>query len=619
MINKIKNNKKLIITYFFTVILLFVFSFLFVNGNLLKHKENRGVFSLDENVIVSKSKKSTTIEYDGERYIDKFHFSYKSNKNINIKYKVTYYNKFGRITKKTIEARNSYLTNDAYQKIGKNVRKITMKIDKNIDVYNFSTVNEIHINWYIFIFLSILFLNIYLFYFKRCYFSKKIEKGFLVIALSAGILFIICEPVFPNSSWDDQIHYNNIYKMGTTDTKYSVITKNVSDLELVKDMFDTLDERNNFYDKVDKLNDKTTKYPIGPKYSSFKKLNYIPISIIYLVSDILNLSYVVTFILGKLLYLLLYVTVIYFAIKIIPKHKHLVALIGLIPTSLFMASNYNYDNFIISFSLFFIAVFVKEMSNKTKLINKKLLIISLLGLIIGCFTKAVYAPLLLILLLLPKTKFSSLKNYRIFRLGVISLTFILCATFVLPTISSPSEISDVRGGDTSAKRQIKSIINSPISFTKSFSGNYFINFSDKFIGRKTLTNYSYYENTEVEDVSNNYYILIVILVFFTLVENIDKEYLNKKDKLFILAVIMLVMAFIWGALYLSFTPVGGEIIKGVQGRYFIPLLLPLLLLFKTDKINHKIDEITYSSILYYGMIFVLFVSIFSKIVLNYCL
>ena len=32
---------------------------------------------------------------------------------------------------------------------------------------------------------------------------------------------------------------------------------------------------------------------------------------------------------------------------------------------------------------------------------------------------------------------------------------------------------------------------------------------------------------------------------------------------------------IFSALYAQWTPVGNDVVKGVQGRYFIPLLLPL--------------------------------------------
>ena len=42
-------------------------------------------------------------------------------------------------------------------------------------------------------------------------------------------------------------------------------------------------------------------------------------------------------------------------------------------------------------------------------------------------------------------------------------------------------------------------------------------------------------------------------------------------------------AVIWTSMYVSYTPVGAAEIRGVQGRYFTPLLLPLLLCLCSEK------------------------------------
>ena len=238
--------------------------------------------------------------------------------------------------------------------------------------------------------------------------------------------------------------------------------------------------------------------------------------------------------------------------------------------------------------------------------------------IIACFTKAIYAPLIMIFLLLPKEKFENIKKYKLFRIGIILITILLCATFVIPTVTNPSEISDTRGGDASEKRQIKSIIHSPISFVNSFTGNYYYNFSEKVLGKDTIYSFSYYDTEEKISLSNGFALLIIMLLFFILTDNSKDEYLKPKEKIYIMFIILIIIAFIWGALYLSFTPVGDEIIKGVQGRYFIPLILPFAICFMTNKIINNIERVKYSSFLYFGMIYILYEMIFTKIILLYC-
>lgn len=612
---KIRNNYKLILLYLITIVILFGFSFLIVNLHLIKNKSNVGVFDLKSSKHETKEKEVYDID-NINRYVDTISFDYNTNNNIGIKYKIKYLNKYGKESEESIKTSNTSRLNKSYETIRKNVVSIKIITDNDSNIKNIKVVNKYQINLYLYLFLCILFLNIYMFIFKRNYFSKKIEKGFLLISLSVGLLLIICQPPFLNASWDDQIHFKNVYSLGNDDEKYTEIANDYSILNYNFGMFNTVEERRSMVDYVNK-NLSNTSIPIQNKYPSYNKICYLPVSLLFIICDYLNVPFIIMFLLGKLLFLIIYTTIVYFAIKLIPRYKHLLCLIGLLPTSLFLASNFSYDTIINSFILLFMAVFVRE-KNSNEPINGRLIIISLLGTIIACFTKAIYAPLILIMLLLPKEKFSNIKKCRLFRLGIIIITFLLCATFVLPTITNPAEVSDTRGGDTSEKRQIKSIIDNPISFVETFSENYLINMSNKLIGYNTTTTFAYYDK-KTNIISNTYIILLILLFFYTLIEKANKALLKIKEKIYILFIILFIMAFIWGAMYLSFTQVGSEGIAGVQGRYFIPLLFPLLLLFKTDKIESKINDIAFSSILYFGITFVEFTLILYRIVLLYCL
>ena len=50
---------------------------------------------------------------------------------------------------------------------------------------------------------------------------------------------------------------------------------------------------------------------------------------------------------------------------------------------------------------------------------------------------------------------------------------------------------------------------------------------------------------------------------------------------------------IWTSMYIFFTPVGFSGINGVQARYFVPLLIPLYLLFNTKYIQNNIPKRVY--------------------------
>jgi uncharacterized membrane protein len=59
--------------------------------------------------------------------------------------------------------------------------------------------------------------------------------------------------------------------------------------------------------------------------------------------------------------------------------------------------------------------------------------------------------------------------------------------------------------------------------------------------------------------------------------------LDRKSKLFDLAINIIIFLGILLALYISWTGTGSSVIEGVQGRYFLPLLLPFSFVFMTKK------------------------------------
>ena len=79
-----------------------------------------------------------------------------------------------------------------------------------------------------------------------------------------------------------------------------------------------------------------------------------------------------------------------------------------------------------------------------------------------------------------------------------------------------------------------------------------------------------------------------------------------------------VLVLIWTAMYLAFTEVGEVVIKGVQGRYYIPLLLPLLMVFYTDKIHTKWKEENYNLVMFMIVLLIWHLALYSRFLIPYC-
>ena len=109
---------------------------------------------------------------------------------------------------------------------------------------------------------------------------------------------------------------------------------------------------------------------------------------------------------------------------------------------------------------------------------------------------------------------------------------------------------------------------------------------------------------------NYFYINSIVFIFLLLLFSGENKF-DKKSRLWNLAISIIIFIGILLALYTSWTEVNARIISGVQGRYFLPLLLPLSLVFMTKKIYITISEEfveIFSNIIIISYIFTLLVA-----------
>lgn len=92
----------------------------------------------------------------------------------------------------------------------------------------------------------------------------------------------------------------------------------------------------------------------------------------------------------------------------------------------------------------------------------------LLCLTIGCLPKAIYFPVFLMCLFMPREKFASRRQHRWYVLAVVAVTALVAFTFVAPFLFSQGgaeQFNDTRGGsDVNAGEQISFILSDPIYY-----------------------------------------------------------------------------------------------------------------------------------------------------------
>jgi len=86
-------------------------------------------------------------------------------------------------------------------------------------------------------------------------------------------------------------------------------------------------------------------------------------------------------------------------------------------------------------------------------------------------------------------------------------------------------------------------------------------------------------------------ILGVVLVVLAVAPEKESIRLKTGSKFWIAMVWMAVLAMTWGSMYLGYNKVGNNLITGFQGRYFIPIILLMLVSLENRHFEREIFDL----------------------------
>lgn len=310
----------------------------------------------------------------------------------------------------------------------------------------------------------------------------------------------------------------------------------------------------------------------------------------------LNSIYLVLF--GRMANLILFILFGTLGIYFMPKFKEFIFLVSLLPTTIELAASYSYDAVMISSMIFFVSYVFFLAHEKKEFDIKDLVIVSLIaGLVLPC--KMVYFPMLLMLFSIPLYKFKfrgkvdgKIKKENIAFFLASAVVVLLSWVFAMYLVNR----STVVGYSTSNTSSLE------WAGEESYTIGYLLHNKLKAVKlfyNTLLLQLEYYHKTmfgaylgHADDVVGIPYIGFLVLnigmIFSVFGEAKEKQLLVKERVLtgisifFVIFLVLLSMLIAW-------TPISSEFIEGVSGRYFIPVLLPLLMICRNNKIAIK-DE-----------------------------
>lgn len=555
-------------------------------------------------------------------YVNKLEYGYQAQSGFQERVVVDTVNGFGNEQSVVIENKSHPLLKRSVMNIQSYADSLVLELPEGVTVTYLQLNNGLVFNVLRFFFVFVVLVLIYSVVIFREYLARKIEVGFLVLSFAFGS-FIILSLQTSFASWDEQIHFNSVYTTSTlgstveyTQTADEVVnlTGPIVSAPLAGSLEESQDIRN-YFDAHHDYNSIVLSLPKS-LFLHTNELAYLPGNLFYRAAEMLNLPFSAAFCLGKFGNLLMYCLIVFFAIRMIPVGKRIMTAIALMPTPVLLASSYSYDPMITACTMLGIAVIFAELAQPDKPFSMKNAIVFTVAMLLASFPKAVYIPLILLALLLPKQKFASKRNRYLFKGGILLLFLLMMGTFVLPALSGGLSSGDPRGGDTSPSGQILSMLTHLFTTVQLYFNNIVGTLGEKFLGMNSLGDFAY--AGLIQDY--NLVLLIVGLILFTVftdtngAENAGEKFLGKQQKITLFVLTVVVSLLIWTAMYLSFTPVGRMEIAGVQGRYFIPLMLPLFFVIRTPLIQCKIKTAAYNAVVLSVSTLILTVGIYQNFI-----
>jgi len=337
---------------------------------------------------------------------------------------------------------------------------------------------------------------------------------------------------------------------------------------------------------------------------------YIPHAVFLKLSRMLNMPFDWQYGMGKLGSLVFYTLILALAMKISKSGKKFIAVLGLMPTPLFLAEEYSYDGFIMGFLFLGFILWLNELFSEEPLTWYSALFM------MGCFvagswSKQIYIFMILLLCFLPSRKFKSKKSMLLFK-GMTVAVMLLILYSIINAVGAPKNLNiggigtgvdyditmagDLRVQGVSMIGQIQHILQNPLIYTKLLLTSLTKTLWDYTLGMRPWLDLAYCGSFSAKFS----WVTGILLLFtgFVKVENESTLVLSPRYKGLVAFMFFGIACVIWTSLYATYSKVGAGSIAGVQARYYIPLMLPFMYLFGNNKLKFKWNSEWYYRILF---------------------
>lgn len=425
-----------------------------------------------------------------------------------------------------------------------------------------------------FIILMLVLTIFWLIYFKCI---NKIEIIYFISVLVIGSLYVFI--MKPNAVPDEGNHYSSAYARSN-----EIMRLKESEL-MDPDEVDVIDVESNI-EAYRVLYDGLRGDAVDTSVDQNKPLVVEAPFYLHLFSGIgitfgrlIGFNNILIFYMGRIFNMLFFALTTYYAVKKMPFCKMGLVAICMFPMTMHLAASYSYDAIINGSSFLFIAYVLNIIYNDNLISLKDCVLLLIIGLIIVSSKSGVYVPISLMIIFIPKEKFLQVKQQIFFYL---SMLIVWGGWYVWQSLSAARSV---------------------------VAGNYYIEWAHEkaytvsMIVGNPLHSIYVMENTLWEYVDVwfmnligknlgwfdipllNIIVFLFLIIFLLSIIKVEQVYININSsfKWGLVILCCLSVGLVIGGMWLGWTPQSNDLIEGVQGRYFLPVL-PMAICFLQNNV-----------------------------------
>jgi uncharacterized membrane protein len=327
-----------------------------------------------------------------------------------------------------------------------------------------------------------------------------------------------------------------------------------------------------------------------PNTAMYSPVSYAPQAAVLWYLKPFQLSPLSLFYWTRLATLIFWVFALYFTIQILPVYKWAFTLLAMLPTSVFINMSISADVVTNALAFFSIAYALKLAYEEPVVSRKQFMVLCLLTFLLAS-VKIVYTPVLLVVLLIPKVKFGTKRQYysKVVALAAIGLATAVFWSMIMKGLYLPyHQYNPAFRGDASLMdcadmyQQTNNMLSHGFYLVKVFVHS-LIESSDRYY-RGFIGTFDW-QDTYLPSIFIPLAYGVIVLIF--LIDGKKEIKVTAAQKGILLAGFFSIVFLVLLTQHLIRDCVGGDLIYSIQGRYFIPAAPLLLFAFYNTKFSYE--------------------------------